>query len=188
MPMAEDPPTISATLSGFDVVFDTVSETSRGLMGYWRSLAGPGRLPRKSDLDPAAIVPLLPHVTLLEHLGPDHFGIRLIGTAIVDRIGFDPTGRNIADFVIYDHPHRIVDQLNRIVDLPCGHSLLAHDAYPSGRRMTVDVCRLPMVDATGAPRFIVAVARNRPANDLRFVSSEPQVRAEIERSVFFHLP
>src|SRR5205807_1186580 len=57
---------------------------------YWRDITGNRVLPRRADLDPAAIPRLLPHVILVEVHGADspRYRYRLIGTDNVRERGF----------------------------------------------------------------------------------------------------
>src|SRR5262249_47451120 len=55
-------------------------------------------MPARSNLDPAEIPALLPHLTLVDRLD-DRFRFRLVGTAIVADFGRDPTGTFIGSNV-----------------------------------------------------------------------------------------
>jgi hypothetical protein len=61
---------------------------------YWLSKVSPGRLPGRACIDPVEIPRLLSGIWLLDvSRSPFRFKYRLIGTSIVNAIGFDPTGR-----------------------------------------------------------------------------------------------
>lgn len=80
-----------------------LSEPCARFAAYWRDLApGPDRLPARAQVDPAAIVDLLPGVWLLETMAADgrtrtpegpRFRCRLYGSGLVDAFGRDLTGR-----------------------------------------------------------------------------------------------
>ena len=54
----------------------------------------PGELmPSRSDIDPAEIPKLLPHVRLVDAVGPGHYKYRLVGTEVRKLHAKDPTGR-----------------------------------------------------------------------------------------------
>lgn len=57
------------------------------VLAYWRGLARPGRLPSRADLDPVALVPVLPFVSILDALEGGDFRFRLVGEALNDRYG-----------------------------------------------------------------------------------------------------
>lgn len=72
------------------------------LGAYWHSLAG-GRTPSRAQLDPAAIVPLLPYIYLTQ-LETDPFRVyfRLSGTATDIWNGITLQGRYLDEFLVGD--------------------------------------------------------------------------------------
>jgi PAS domain len=68
------------------------------LYSYWLSKRGSRRMPARSDLDPADIIPLLPHLIIAEKDG-DQFRYRLIGTGVVRDVGFDATGYFVGEYL-----------------------------------------------------------------------------------------
>ena len=91
---------------------------------YWRRIGPPDRLPGRQHLDPAAIVPLLRHLWLLDVVRAPrsglrwHFRYRLVGTEIAQGLGRDPTGvlfhevwpRTVGRDGVYDDLLRVVEQ------------------------------------------------------------------------------
>lgn len=70
----------------------------RTLHAYWLELAGVRVGPRKSEIDPSRIKPILPYVIVAEMSGaPLHVKYRLIGTRVVEVWGVDWTGRDMYD-------------------------------------------------------------------------------------------
>lgn len=65
------------------------------LYRYWNRCRGERRVPDRGDIDPIALGPkLLPHVGLMDIVdGGGRVRYRLLGTAIVERFGSDPTGK-----------------------------------------------------------------------------------------------
>ena len=60
---------------------------------YWLSIAPPGRLPGRRHVAPEDLVPLLPHLWLLDvHRNPLRFRFRLAGTDIVRSAQREVTG------------------------------------------------------------------------------------------------
>lgn len=75
------------------------SLTKRG-QTYWESLVPEGAVPPKSAIDPSHIVPLLPHVVLIDIVrdagrGRDYV-VRLMGTEVARMFG-DGTGRPVSE-------------------------------------------------------------------------------------------
>ena len=66
----------------------------RQLHDYWLAKKGQRLAPARSDISPADMRKLLPHVFLLEVVGcPRRFKFRLAGTEVVERYGEELTGR-----------------------------------------------------------------------------------------------
>ncbi|HZT52320.1 MAG TPA: PAS domain-containing protein [Stellaceae bacterium] len=63
------------------------------LLRYWERKRGGRAMPRRRDIDPLDMPPgLLPHLELVE-IAQGRLRYRLVGTAIVDAMGRDATGR-----------------------------------------------------------------------------------------------
>jgi hypothetical protein len=69
--------------------------TLGALYRYWNRRRGERRMPDRRDIDPLELGPaLLPHIGLMDIVnGGARVRYRLLGTAIVDRFGSDPTGK-----------------------------------------------------------------------------------------------
>jgi len=68
------------------------------LLSYWEKKRGSRAMPRRRDIDPLELPPALwPHLELVERDAGGRLRWRLIGTAVVDAMGLDATGRLLAD-------------------------------------------------------------------------------------------
>jgi hypothetical protein len=67
------------------------------LYRYWQKRRGERRMPDRRDIDPLDLgTALLPHLGMMDILeGGARVRYRLLGTAIVERWGSDPTGRTL---------------------------------------------------------------------------------------------
>jgi hypothetical protein len=74
-------------------------ETVRQIYAYWDGKRAGRRMPSRSDLDPAEIVPFLPNLILVDVVAhaPLSLVYRLVGTREVEARGSDPTNRSVAD-------------------------------------------------------------------------------------------
>lgn len=73
---------------------EITSANIRTLARYWENLRGGRRFPRKTEIDPAQIKPLLPYLILAEyHHSPLRIRYRLVGTEQARFAGLDFTGR-----------------------------------------------------------------------------------------------
>jgi len=93
---------------------DAVSHrTLVALYRYWDGKRGARAMPARRDLDPSEIVRLLPHIYMVDvQSDPLRFRYRLIGTAIVNLLGRDYTGRMV-DAATYGEG-QILDRLLRL--------------------------------------------------------------------------
>jgi hypothetical protein len=78
---------------------DIKSPKLRQGLAYWNEKRGQRLMPARADLDPMEIIPLLPHVILLDVLrDPLDFRYRLIGTLVEDHMSAPYTGRRFSEF------------------------------------------------------------------------------------------
>ena len=84
-----------------DFVDQIKAKILRKIYRYWRGKCREGALPSRADLDPTEILPaLLPHVFLVDVVdGGRDFRYRLVGTHIVESVGFEYTGRLVSEFM-----------------------------------------------------------------------------------------
>ena len=74
------------------------SEEIRGLILYWLRIHPGDRLPSRSMIDPLDVGELLPNLFLLEFDPQSNdFLVKVCGTAIVEWIGAEPTGRRLGE-------------------------------------------------------------------------------------------
>lgn len=66
------------------------------LWQYWNELSSTGRLPSRAQIDPAQITPVLPWTLLIDVAAEDGFRYRLVGTRIVQDMGYDMTGQLVS--------------------------------------------------------------------------------------------
>jgi hypothetical protein len=76
-----------------DAMREIESGAIRQLYDYWRGKCRDGRLPRRADIDPADLVPLLPNLLIADIEEPFRVRYRLVGTKIVEMTGFEMTGK-----------------------------------------------------------------------------------------------
>ena len=75
-----------------------VIREQRELFDYWRNCAKDRALPRRADINPAAIASLLPGISILEAGNrTDQIVYRLAGTRLRDIFGREVTGKSVFD-------------------------------------------------------------------------------------------
>jgi hypothetical protein len=78
---------------------DIKSPKLQQALAYWNEKRGQRQMPARADIDPMEMIPLLPHVILLDVLGdPLDFRYRLIGTLVEDHMSAPYTGRRFSEF------------------------------------------------------------------------------------------
>jgi hypothetical protein len=106
---------------------------------YWQDKRGERRMPRRSDIEPSEIVPLLPNLLIIEVLGGGkRQRYRLVGTAIVETFGVEFRGKYLDQVFSGEHlrghveNYRIIARakcpllLSRRYHSPIGGALICH--------------------------------------------------------------
>jgi hypothetical protein len=90
--------------------------TLGALFRYWDKKRGARRMPARRDIDPIEMDRrFLPHLMLCEVAEDgDRIRFRLVGTALVKRLGIDPTGRFLADLPPGKHFEFLAKLLRRV--------------------------------------------------------------------------
>ena len=93
-----------------------VDQRLREAYEYWQKKAGGRALPSRSDIDPIEIPRLLPHIMLVDVMGPRLYRYRLVGTEIATAMGVNATGRLVHE-MLRDDGYRayVVDLYNTVV-------------------------------------------------------------------------
>lgn len=88
------------------------------ILAYWERKCAGRWAPRRADIDPTELPAHLPNLMLIDVLeGGADFRFRLIGTAIVEDMGRDSTGRRMSE-LYRDHPAalaQLADRLRQVV-------------------------------------------------------------------------
>src|SRR6185437_1988403 len=66
---------------------------------YWCRKASAGSLPRRSDIDPTEIPHLLPHIRLVDVVGPGRFRYRLVGSETRLHHSINPVGHYVDELL-----------------------------------------------------------------------------------------
>lgn len=126
------------------------------LLDYWERSRGARTMPRRRDIDPVAMPPsLLPHLELVELIG-DRLRYRLVGTAMVDAMGRDATGRFL-DQVLSGTHERFVDRVHRTA-LETGRPVFCLCRLHRGENGEVVVRRIvvPLANDASAPHMTLS--------------------------------
>ncbi|WP_417513294.1 PAS domain-containing protein [Minwuia sp.] len=119
---------------------------------WWELRARSGdAIPTRGMFDPAQVKTVLPFVLLHDLSQPDKSILRLIGTAISERFGFDPTGRDYLEFVSEDRRATAYRALWNTATQPCGMRVVIEARYRSGKRTVGESMGYPLTGSRGQP-------------------------------------
>lgn len=111
---------------------------------HWFRLPKIGLVSDKSKIQPRSIIEQLPSIIMLELGGALDCRIRLIGTGITGRWGFDPTNSDFLDLTAPQNRDAISAPLAKLHKQPCGVILLGDEHYTSGRMIRSETVLLPV--------------------------------------------
>jgi len=151
-----DPTTLQFVEQAFQTLFD-----------HWSQLRVGSDLPQAKSLSPRALAPHLHNMVIQEVHSPLEVRYRLVGTSVVSRMGVDPTGKNLLDYVA-DQMHQAASLLFQFVSShPCG-ALTSHlNIAGNGRAMDILSLYLPVAVAPGeVPRVVSIHAQEEIVNYL----------------------
>jgi hypothetical protein len=123
----------------------------RDLHAYWLRKKGERRAPPRAAIDPMEIVPLLPHVGLVDVVRNPvlRFRFRLVGTAIAAGYGRDITGCYLDEVDLNKHEQEIIAEYAQVAET--WEPACAHREYTrrDGRYVAYERLALPLSsDAT----------------------------------------
>ncbi len=87
----------TSTAARYDFRADRALRTA---LDYWETVRGDRTMPRRRDIDPTELRPVLPYLQITEVVsGGSSFRYRLVGTAIVEAFGAKFTGKFVDELV-----------------------------------------------------------------------------------------
>jgi hypothetical protein len=148
--------------------------TLGALFRYWDKKRDGRSMPSRRDIDPIEMGPkLLPHLMLCEVADRgQRIRFRLVGTLLVKRLGYDPTGKWLADLPKSDY----LDFLARIVRQSYAEAapIFADSTFRWGAKGRLDAHHLLLPLTTGGSEVGIVLVGTA------YVSEEvfpPQIRA-----------
>lgn len=122
---------------GFNALFD-----------YWNSLRGGVSVPGTRDFDLLHLTSLLPDLVVSEFHSELDIRHRFVGPAVVERFGYDPTGKNS----LLNQSDNMRPQIGRyygeVVNRPCAAFARFTNLYSSGRESVAEGLYLPLHSRT----------------------------------------
>jgi hypothetical protein len=128
------------------------SQSSRSMRShefetFWRSLPKSGLLPHRRDIKPSRAASLLRDIVMVEaHVGEKpSLRLRLIGSAIQERVQADITGADYLDFRPSEIRSMTVEFARAIVSRPCGFWQTMPMHYARGFAQNFELTAFPVL-------------------------------------------
>lgn len=159
-------------------------KTSQILYAYWNEVRGSRMAPRRLDIEPGGIAPVLPETFILERLDSRRAPFRLSGTRISDSFGGDLRGRNFLDLWRDQDRPEVEQDLATVADKG-GAAIIVFEALRrNGDKVRFEALILPLFHLRQAvTRFVGSIS----AIDAPYwLGSEPlTVGAIIKREIIW---
>jgi len=134
------------------------TEGARDFARYWLSLPRVEEgLPSQRDFDPVEIRHLLHHVILHDVTVENQSLLRIVGSALVERFGFNPTGRDYGTLVNPDRRDAAIGALFTAAYHPCGMHVVLEWRYQNGQRQMAEALGFPLIRRDGKGRLLMFV-------------------------------
>lgn len=136
------------------------SKTTQILYTYWNDVRGNRLAPRRFEIEPSRIAPILSETFILERLDDDTYRFRVAGTRICDDFGFEFRGTNFLDGWMSDDRITLYRQLQTITRQG-GVGLITFEAKTSSEGfVTFECILLPLIHTRdGIDRFLGSLTR-----------------------------
>jgi hypothetical protein len=117
------------------------------LLAYWEGKRRPdGGLPCRADIDPLEMRFALGHLVLtdVEPGAPPRFRLRLVGSNVAERMGYDPTGRYL-DEDATALAARAAEAYRRVLETRAPVEQTIEGVFGE-RYLAIDILRLPLAE------------------------------------------
>ena len=129
----------------------------QGTWDYWRKKVGDGDIPDRAAIVPTDIPELLPHVYMVDVVdGGARFRYRLVGSNIVDRVGFNATGKFLSEVVQGEHERYMANLFRQVVSTR--HGIYSRSAYRYPDRDFVSTSRIFLPLTRGGREVAIILA------------------------------
>ena len=125
-------------------------KTTQDLYSYWNALRRGRRAPRRLEIKPSEIAPILPDAFILERLDAGMFRFRLAGTRMCARLDTDLRGSNFLDRWSSADRSLLEHHLGEITDQARAGVLTFEAAVPGGKSRTFEILILPLLHTGSA--------------------------------------
>ncbi len=161
---------------------------SREIYDYWQTLRGGGPVPRAEDINPGTMKALLPEIFIFELPEDGSVRYRLAGTQAVKRLGFEPKGMNLLDFIPIETRPYILGAFHLVGHHHVGG--LGHFSSSSEARKDygIELVLLPIAAPDNQPPRILSLSTRLDPENVELGEGKTESFAEeIENAIIFDL-
>jgi hypothetical protein len=118
----------------------------RRLYDYWYARRAGRRYPARLDIDPVDIKFVLGNVSLVEVVGePPKFRWRLVGSLLVNRLGYDMTNQMVDDYPNPAYREYLIESYRAVVETG-QPSVALNEREIDGKARRFEIVRLPLAE------------------------------------------
>jgi hypothetical protein len=131
-----------------------LSNAGRQLLAWWLEARGDRPMPAAGDVDPKALVELLPYIRYLSWEDENRLVFRIFGSALAEATGVDITG---SDMFAFSHDEVEIDRarLKLLHEQPCGIVLIRDVVSREGDYFPCEFMTLPIAPGPDGKRRII---------------------------------
>lgn len=151
--------------------------TSQILYSYWNDVRGERLAPKRFEIEPARIAPILPETFILERIGLESYRFRLAGTRICEQFCRELRGTNFLNLWDGEDIVVVADQLSSLARHGGVALLQCRATTHLGRSVTLETILLPLMHTRQAiTRYLGAMSTTE---DPHWLGAEGLVRLEL---------
>ena len=151
--------------------------TSKQLYAYWDRVRNGRPAPRRFEIEPAKIAPLLPETFIAQCSGSSGYRFRLVGTRICEHFGRELRGTDFLSLWEPEDRDAVGSVLKTVVKDAAGAHGIFHAYTESERQLTFELVVLPLMHAADSiNRLIGAITAIEPPF---WIGTEPLHRLEL---------
>lgn len=135
------------------------------LFDFWNKTRGDELVPLAADIDPTKIAPLLKDIAIFEIFGARDIRYRLAGTDVAERLGADPTGKNLLDITAPETVETVATLFQKMFSQPAGAIVRYENTYNTGKRAPVSSLFLPLAAAQNTQPRVLSIHTREASTD-----------------------
>ncbi|KIQ67714.1 PAS domain-containing protein [Wenxinia marina] len=117
---------------------------------YWQQIRRSGRLPARTDVDPAQIDACLPHSFIVERVAPGVLRLRVAGARLSDALGMEVRGMPLSALFLPEGRDVLAARIDEVFDGPRIMEFPIHSPRGIGRPLMAGrLLVLPLLDREG---------------------------------------